>query len=1388
MNLECQSCGAEYRIDDAKIPSKGGVITCKSCGAKIRVPPPGSQETPIALAGSDTVASPEPPPEPPTPTPAATPFPASSTPSFASAIEDTSPNPPASDFWDQDLPAAVASPAPDAPDTPDSSGAADLPQAGSATAADSAQAESTPGPFGSPQGLDLTLPDFPDPTASPAGTATSTDAAGGLDALPDFPQAGFDPQSLPSELSTTRPDAQTLPVTDDAAALPPNLFASDQDEQWDRPASATDNDVIPLVDDDDIVSLEESPDLPAPLDTHADLPAALPESGRSGEELDGTPTDEMPTLVAPPPPGLSASDPGDLPTPASFDDAATTQSAPSDLPASYHENALGEITLPGTPVAELEARASIDAGRATAAAAAGTEAIEDAFPDSDSFPPLGGADALPPLGDDFDLPVSANLPAPDTPDELASPDLGAFPADATSPSESIAMPDIELEPTQPPGETYAPQVSTDIPLQSGLPEAPSPEDAIDVGFPGDLPDAFPAVGSELAGSADGLPADIATSGLEFDQAPVDTSGFTDTLEPSGATGPGPVPSSELDSPVDDSAAGRSGSSRGRVIVAALAAVVLAVAGVAVFAPELLPFRVSTLTGGSETDSGPAAIDAEVTDNKATEGDNDKPAADSTDAQSDKDSETAKPAPAPALTASNVHALAFGQLRASTEKYASSGSPDPGLLGFAYFRLAHTFGDAGASAELTKRMTTPVNPRRSGGELELAAGLGALLVNGKANQAKRIGERALRGPFQDSALIEYVTGVAYEGKPPAKALRHLERAVELDEGLVDARLARAALLLRKRGAAEEAEAALQSAVQTAPGPAIAVRAAKLLLDNDRFQAIEAIDDPLLSSTQAEQIAPADQPPFFRLLIAKNTREGNFGAGAEAAKRWAQLDRRPEPLLAEARLTAANGGEPSAVLRAGLETVESGEERGQLLYELGRLALGEKPPTEPEGLSRAESIIAELRTLPAREAGGWLKLLEGDIARVQGQTPKARAAYAASGRGRPRFVEPRLASLQTDADKRGPNLNRLNQLERRAEHPAVTWALAEAMSAKGDAAGAAELFDKALWMSPPPRDTLLAVLAWTEALAAAGAQQRAYDKLTEIQKTHPDDVRVLEALVRLSGALSKSEDAVTWHEALVEQKPDDPSYRLAYASALNDADRSSDAITVLDELHKEPANKSARSLAELGRAYLSSDEVKARSLLNEAKNLEPSSEIYTLLGRIEAKQQRYDTAMENYQEALKLSGGDHNIRRELGLLQLQRGNPRDAVENLKLVLKREPGDREAALSLGDALSSVGKHREALQVYQRTNRASPNDPELLMRSALIQLQQLDQTQPAIRAFRRIVELEPENAQAHYYLGYAYKDLGRTADARQQLQSFLKKTDDKELAAEVNRDLEDL
>ncbi len=1243
MNLVCGNCGAEYRIDGSKIPAKGGVITCKSCGHKIKVRPPGAEDAPIALAGTDTV-----------------------------------------------------------PDAPPASPPSEAP---------------------------------PEPAAPPPGPAAFDD---------DIPEADAD-------------------------------------------------DAIPLADSDDLVSLDDgdtphavSPEFSSPLD----LPP-VPDA-HSADDLPGAiapppPEDDLPGAIAPPPPEDDLPEAFTPPTPEDDLPAAVAQpTLNDDLPTSADLPEAMDTTLSGVPYASQEQ------GGEFAVPTAG-EGLE--LPDPGDLPTLPEAE-LPPLnpGDlprlpdgGLDLPEAAapavnDLPTPEL-GNIAAPNLGAqlsaddLPA-PSQPSFESSLGDNLFGDTRLPDDGHSGAVDTSIPLDNGLPDggggAAAPMDTGTLDLDLDL-------GSEV-GDAGASPID--TTGLEPEATAESAAdggldGIADRLEDT-LSGVG-----SADQPPPDERRG-TGPSEGVkkkppvAALASLAAVLLAVVGVSFFAPELLPFNVPWAGGEDipELPELPKDMQADATDTKDTPETGPKP--DEPDAPD--------LGPAPTLTASNVHALPFGQLRPAVQKYAAGKSVDAGLVAFGYFRLAHTFGDEEAAKKLLAMSPKKVNLKGAEDELALAAQLGAMILDGKTSQAKKLGERALKGQMKDAPLIEYVTGVAYSGKPPQKALKHLSRAVELDPGLVDASIARAELLFRKLGSEREAEEALRTAVKAVPGPAIALRAAKILMENDRFAAIDRIDEPLISSAQAEQMAAVDRTPFFRLLISKNVWAGNFDAAAASAERWAELDPRPEAFIAQARLVDASGGDGNAILRAGLERLEDPEDKGRLLHELGRLALNDKSLDEKQRIAKAEGILEEAKPLPGRDALGWVKLLEGDIARARNQVPRAKAAYAASGRGRSKFVEPRLATLLVEGDGRGPNLAKLTQLERRSGDPQVTLALANALAEKGNPGGAAELYEKALWTNAAPSDALDHLVSWARSTAASGRKDQAYQQLRVVQEARPKDPKVVRELVSLAQAMNRPEEAVSWYQTLLESAPENVDYKVAYAGALNDAEKHQEAITLLEELLKKPEAKSGRSLAELGRAYMSKDEVKARQLLNEAKRLEPSVEIYTLLGRVEAKQQRFDAAMEAYQEALKLSGGNEQVRLELGMLQLRRGNPQDAVDNLKMVLRSDPTQLDAVVALGDALTAVQKHREALQIYQRALNAGAKDIDIMMKSALLQLQQLNQLPQAVKTLREVVTLAPDNPEAHYYLGYAYKDMGRSADAKRELGRFVELDPESELVPDVQSDLKNL
>lgn len=1269
MNLVCANCAAEYRIDASKIPAKGGVITCKSCGNKIKVRPPGAEDAPIALAGTDTV--------------------------------------------------------PDAPPTPPEMSRAPL-DPGAITLPGSAPDD-----------------DIPEADADDAIPLADSDDLVSLDDgdTPHAPAAGFDG---PIDLPPTGPlDVPSASPPDGGASF---AFGGPED---DLPAA-----VVP----------------PPPED---DLPAAIapppPDANLSAAMTPPAPEDDLPEALTPPAPPA--------------DDLPMAAAGPSDWPHSETQVPLETSDLPSS--ADLPEAFHPFGGEGDGDFEVPTAGHGLRAPDPGDLPPLPEAELppldpgdLPPLPEGgLDLPEAAapatnptDLPAPEL-SGISAPNLGAqlnaddLPTPSQPSFESSLGDDLFGDTSFP--ESSEGGVDTSIPLDNGLPDPDAP--------PGYFPGGEPVDGGLDLDLGDRGPAEEETASAEGSRIGEIADDLEDTLSGVGAASHPP--------PDERRGTGPSEGVKKKPPLAALgalAAVVLAVVAVSFFAPDLLPFSVPWAGGNSTPELPELPQDMQADAKDAPE-----------PPTGPKPEEPEAPAlgPAPKLTASNVHALPFGQLRPAVEKYAASDGADPGLVAFGRFRLAHTFGDEEAAKALLKRAPKRINLEDDGDELALAAQLGTLILDGKSSQAKKLGERALKGPMKDAPLIEYVTGVAYAGKPPQKALKHLNRAVELDPGLVDASIARAELLFRKRGNEEEAEEALRTAVQAVPGPAIALRAARILMQNERFRAIDRIDDPLISSAQAEQMAAVDRTPFFRLLIAKNVWAGDLDAAAASAKRWSELDPRPEAFIAHARLVNANGGDPAKTLRQGLARLEDPEDKGRLLHELGRLALTNASLDEPQRIAQAETLLDEAKELPGRDALGWVKLLEGDIARARKQVPRAKAAYAASGRGRSKFVEPRLATLLIEGDGRGPNLAKLTQLEKRSDDPQVTLALADALADKGNPGGAAELYEKALWTNAAPSDALEHLVSWARSTAASGRRDQAYARLRIVQEARPKDPAVVRELVSLAQSMNRPAEAVSWYEKLLESAPDNLDYKIAYAGALNDAGKHERAITLLEELMKKaPEAKSGRSLAELGRAYMGSDEVKARQLLNEAKRLEPSAEIYTLLGRVEAKQQRFDAAMEAFQEALKLSGGRNDVRLELGLLQLRRGNPQDAVDNLKMVLRNDPSQTEAVSALGEALTAVQKYRDALQIYQRALEAGTENVDIMMKSALLQLQQLNQLPQAVKTLRDVLTLAPENAEAHYYLGYAYKDMGRSADAKRELSRFVELAPDSELVPDVQTDLKNL
>ena len=91
-------------------------------------------------------------------------------------------------------------------------------------------------------------------------------------------------------------------------------------------------------------------------------------------------------------------------------------------------------------------------------------------------------------------------------------------------------------------------------------------------------------------------------------------------------------------------------------------------------------------------------------------------------------------------------------------------------------------------------------------------------------------------------------------------------------------------------------------------------------------------------------------------------------------------------------------------------------------------------------------------------------------------------------------------------------------------------------------------------------------------------------------------------------------------------------------------------------------------------------------------------------------RFDEAILQYKEAMKIRPGDAESHSNLGNALARRGRIDEAVEQYRQALKLKPGYAEAHSNLGVALAGLGRLDEAVSQYQEALRIEPRRVEAI------------------------------------------------------------------------------
>lgn len=408
------------------------------------------------------------------------------------------------------------------------------------------------------------------------------------------------------------------------------------------------------------------------------------------------------------------------------------------------------------------------------------------------------------------------------------------------------------------------------------------------------------------------------------------------------------------------------------------------------------------------------------------------------------------------------------------------------------------------------------------------------------------------------------------------------------------------------------------------------------------------------------------------------------------------------------------EPTPETREELTAEEAAEEVGVTL-----------PEDLEEDLERDRSRQKELynQAVQAHDAGNFEEAVE-----------LYRQVIAHSGRDRIAANAYRyLGDIYSRSDQHRQALRLYDfSLEIRPDAAIVHYRKGMTFWDQGELDSAGESLDRAIELEPAAGFQLARGNLHLERERYAEAEET-YEN--GIEQGGGDTLRLHVNLALARHRQGKTVEAIdTYGEALALDPDDDVRYRMLMNRGDLYAEREnySEAVEAFDRARR--IDDTVRAYYNLGLARADNDNLTgAAQALNEALSRSPDDvEILTDLAHVYESMKDYENAIEYYDRALEQESAP-DVLFALGRLHERTGQPREALSYYERVVSGE--ERSERLRM---------------VYRRVG-------ELYLST--------DQPERAAPAFRNVISIDEDNAQAHYNLGLAYR---RTDQLDRAIDSF--------------------
>lgn len=169
----------------------------------------------------------------------------------------------------------------------------------------------------------------------------------------------------------------------------------------------------------------------------------------------------------------------------------------------------------------------------------------------------------------------------------------------------------------------------------------------------------------------------------------------------------------------------------------------------------------------------------------------------------------------------------------------------------------------------------------------------------------------------------------------------------------------------------------------------------------------------------------------------------------------------------------------------------------------------------------------------------------------------------------------------------------------------------------------------------------------------------------------------------------------------------------------------------------------------------------------RNLSAADKLFLKGNKLYAEQ-KYDEAVQAYNEALELSQSQWGYYFNLGLAYKKSEKKEDAIATFQKALEMNPESYSINKELGQLLALEDNYEDAKQYYAKATEISVDDPDAFYNLGVC-LTNLGDQEGALAAFLKTIEFKEDYADAYYQIGTLYINQNNVEEAVKNLEKFL-------------------